>query len=303
MDLRQLETFIEVIKLKSFSKAADKLYITQPTVTNHIQNLENELGTLLINRMGRNITPTEAGNLLFKYAVNIINSCEMAKFDLAMYKGKIQGNLDIMFSSIPRNYLLPSIIKSFIKIYPEVTFTITENDSKEVINKIIDGDVDFGVVGAIYPSTSLNFVDIMSDNLVLIAPVSFKTNLPNFSYIDVNDILHYKIILREEGSGTRSLIMNKLQEKGIDTNSLNILACVEDTETIKELVSLGLGISFISEKAVSDDINLNKYKVLYLSNIDFSRSFYFVYHKNRQLSPLGEAFKEHIILNTKGQNA
>ena len=81
MDLRQLETFVEVCKYKSFSKAAEKLYITQPTVTSHIQNLENELGTILINRSGKNMTLTQAGSLLFKYAGDIINTCEMAKFD------------------------------------------------------------------------------------------------------------------------------------------------------------------------------------------------------------------------------
>ncbi len=88
MDLRQLETFIEVANLKSFSRAAEKLYITQPTATNHIQNLEKELETVLINRSGKNISLTEAGSLLYRYAVHIINSCEMAKFDLATYKGR-----------------------------------------------------------------------------------------------------------------------------------------------------------------------------------------------------------------------
>jgi len=94
MDFRQLETFIEVANLKSFSRAAEKLYITQPTVTNHIQNLEKELGTILINRSGKNISLTEAGDLLYKYAINIVNSCEMAKFDLAAHKGRIQGHLN-----------------------------------------------------------------------------------------------------------------------------------------------------------------------------------------------------------------
>lgn len=113
MDFRQLETFIEVANLKSFSRAAEKLYITQPTVTNHIQNLEKELGTLLINRSGKNISLTEAGSLLYEYAINIINTCEMAKFDLASYKGRIQGHINIYSSSVPRKHILPNIMVSF----------------------------------------------------------------------------------------------------------------------------------------------------------------------------------------------
>ncbi len=115
MDFRQLETFIEVADSKSFSRAAEKLYITQPTVTNHIQNLEKELGgTLLINRSGKNISLTDAGELLYKYAINIVNYCEMAKFDLAEHKGRIQGHLSIFSSSVPRKYILPQIIKDFL---------------------------------------------------------------------------------------------------------------------------------------------------------------------------------------------
>ncbi len=123
MDFRQLETFIEVADSKSFSRAAEKLYITQPTVTNHIQNLEKELGgTLLINRSGKNISLTDAGELLYKYAINIVNYCEMAKFDLAEHKGRIQGHLSIFSSSVPRKYILPQIIKDFSMKYPNVSF-------------------------------------------------------------------------------------------------------------------------------------------------------------------------------------
>lgn len=302
MDFRQLETFIEVVKLRSFSKAAEKLFITQPTVTNHIQNLEKELGTLLINRLGKRITLTEAGSLLYKYAINIVNSCEMAKFDLAVYQGRIQGHLNIMFSSVPRNYLLPSLIKSFLETYPEVSFTISDNDSEEVISKIVEGEVDFGIVGAKFSNQNLYFKEVIEDNLVLITPSSFKEATPNFSFISIDEILNHKIIFREEGSGTRSLVMDKLKEKEIDISNLHILAYVEDTETIKEMVSLGLGLSFLSEKSIKKDIKLNNYKVFYIKEIEFKRKFYFVYHKNRQLSPLSETFKEHILNYTESQS-
>ncbi|MDR7857312.1 selenium metabolism-associated LysR family transcriptional regulator [Tissierella sp.] len=295
MDFRQLETFVEVVKLKSFSKAAERLFITQPTVTNHIQNLEKELGTLLINRYGKKITLTDAGNLLYKYAINILNSCEMAKFDLASYQGKIQGHLHIYSSSVPRKYLLPSIIKNFINTYPDVTFSLNDKDSEKVVRGILDGETDFGILGAKYSSNSIKYIDLMEDRLVLITPNSSKYPEDNYSVISKDVLFNDKILLREEGSGTRGLVESLLEKSKVPVSKLNVAAYIEDTETIKELVSLGVGVSFLSEKAINSDIALDKYKVFYLDGIDFRRKFYFAFHKSRQLSPLSEAFKNYVL--------
>lgn len=302
MDLRQLETFVEVAKLKSFSKAAEKLYITQPTVTNHIQNLENELGTILINRLGKTITLTEAGNILFQYAINILNTCDKAKFDLATYKGKIEGHINIYTSSVPRNYLLPLIINSFLKIYPDVTFTIGDGDSKKVINSILDGETDFGILGAKYPSNNLKYLNLLDDEIVLITPYNDKFPYENFSYIDKDVLFKEKFIMREEGSGTRVLVEEVLQKSKISIEKINIIAYVEDTNTIKELVSLGVGVSFLSKIAIKNDLELKRYKAFYIKDLSFTRKFYFVYHKNRQLSPLSEKFKDFMLKYIKDQD-
>ena len=302
MDFRQLETFVEVARLKSFSKAAEKLYITQPTVTNHIQNLEKELGTLLINRFGKKLTLTDAGNLLYKYAINILNSCEMAKFDLASYQGRIQGHLHIYSSSVPRKYLLPTIIKNFLNSYPDVSFTIGDKDSQEVVKGILDGETDFGILGAMHSSNNLRYIDLMEDRLVVITPNSSKFPEDNFSSIKKDILFNENIILREEGSGTRKLVENALQKSKVSLNKLNVVAYVEDTEAVIELVSLGVGISFLSEKAIQSSLSLNKYKAFYIDDLDFTRKFYFAFHKNRQLSPLSEAFKNYILDFAKDQN-
>lgn len=301
MDLRQLETFVNVARLNSFSKAAKKLFITQPTVTNHIQSLEKELGTILINRTGKNISLTKAGSILYEYALNIINACEMAKFDLATYKGKIQGHLELCSSSVPRKYVLPKILKNFIDKYPEVTFSLTDKDSKEVAESIIAGEYDFGIVGAKHSSKHLNYIELMEDTLVLITPNKPRFNYENYSFLDINVLFEEKLIFREPGSGTRKLVEKKLHSNNIDLNQLNIVSTIEDTETIKNLVTLDVGLSFMSERSVIDDIKLNKYKVFYINNFDLSRKFYFVYHNKRQLSPLSETFKTFMLDYIKDQ--
>lgn len=300
MDLRQLETFIKVVDLKNFSGAAEKLYITQPTVTNHIQNLEKELDTILINRSGKNISLTEAGRLLYKYAIHIVNSCEMAKFDLAAYKGRIEGHLSIYSSSVPRKYVLPHIINKFLEQYPDVSFTLDDNDSENVIQNILEGETDFGIVGAKYPSKKLNYIELMEDRLLLITPNNSIYTEPNYSSLPMDKIVKGRFLFREEGSGTRKLLDNRLKKHRVD--NLNIIAYIKDTETIKELVSLGVGLSFLSEKAIVDDVKSGKYKAYYIDEIDLNRKFYFVYHNNRQLSPLNETFKTFILKYIKNNS-
>lgn len=295
MDLRQLETFVEVCKLKSFSKAAEKLFITQPTVTSHIQNLERELGTILINRDSKNMTLTKAGSMFFKYAVDIINTCEMAKYDLNSYKGKITGHLDICSSSVPRQYVLPNLLEKFASIYPDVTFSIVNKDSKQVIQSILNWETDFGIVGARYPSDKLKYIELMKDKLLLVTANNELFPFENYENIGTDILYKEKLIIREKGSGTRELLERELKKNNISINSLKILACIEDTETIKNLVSLGAGVSFLSERAVNNKHSLEIFKMFNVENFNLKRKFYFVYHKNRQLSPLSETFKNFVV--------
>lgn len=295
MDFRQLETFVEVVKLNSFSKAAEKLFLTQPTITSHIQNLENELGTILINRLGKKITTTDAGKLLYKHAVNIINMRNTAEFDLGVYKGKIQGHLDISSSSIPRQYVLPYILKEFTHKYPDITFSISDNDSRNVIENILSGVSDFGIVGARFHSNHLDYIDLMEDELVIVTPNDDNYKWKVNSKLDLESIRQDNIILREKGSGTRLLFEKSLKDQGIDLNKLNVIACIRDTETIKKFIELKLGISVISKRAVEREVEMGLFNTYSIKNLALKRRFYFVYHKNRHLSPLGQTFKDFVL--------
>src|SRR5699024_6272905 len=144
--------------------------------------------------------------------INIINSCEMAKFDLAAYKGRIEGHLNIYSSSVPRTYVLPNIIDKFLEQYPDISFTLADSDSKNVIQNILEGETDFGIVGGRYPSKRLNYIELMEDRLLLIAPNNSGYTDPNYSNLSVDGIVNEKFLFREEGSGTRKLLDDKLLE-------------------------------------------------------------------------------------------
>ncbi|AFS78001.1 HTH-type transcriptional regulator, LysR family [Gottschalkia acidurici 9a] len=295
MDFRQLETFIQVVKLKSFSKAAQKLYLTQPTITSHIQNLENELGTILLNRSGKSISPTGAGDLLYKYALNIVNMRNMAQFDLGVYKGRIQGHLEISISSIPRHYVLPVLLKDFINKYPDVTFSITDYDSKNVVDSIIEGDTDFGIIGADFNSPHLEYIKLIDDELCLITPNNNDYPWDNYTELDPQFLLNEKIILREKGSGSRHLIETQFEENNIDIEDLKVIAYIDDNDAIKRFVEMGLGVSFTSEKSIRREVEMGLLKPFSIKGFELKRTFYFVYHKKRQLSPLSKTFKDFVV--------
>ncbi|WP_432664129.1 selenium metabolism-associated LysR family transcriptional regulator [Wukongibacter baidiensis] len=299
MDFRQLETFVSVVKLKSFSKAAESLYLTQPTVSNHISNLEKELNTVLVNRTNKNITLTNAGSLLYEYAIEIINKRDNAIFSLNQFEGKIEGILEISSSTIPEQYFLPKLLKKFNSIYPDVKYNLRKHDTGEVIANILSGKIDFGIVGAMKESKQLEYIDILDDNIVLAAPI--KDKYIGIDSITIDQLLTYPLILREKGSGTRNIVEDTLSNHNYSVDNLNIVAYIENTETIKECVKNGLGITFISSKAITSDVENNSIKTISVEGLDFKRKFYFVYHKNRALSPLAETFKKFVL--EKGLNS
>ncbi len=295
MDFRQLEVFLAIAKFKSFSKAAKHLYLAQPTVSNHLSNLERDLNTVLINRSrsNKNISLTKAGKLLYDYAVNIINLRENAKFKLDEFKGKIIGNIEIASSTIPEQYIIPDIICEFNKIYPDVTFTICHYDSSQVVEGIVSGDIDFGIVGAKISHNQLKYMDLVDDKLVVVVPYNYFDKNGE-KKIALKDLLKEKFILREQGSGTRSVIEKNLRQKNIDMDELQVVAHIESTEAIKQCIRRGLGVSILSKRAIEDEVRCKLLDYVDIDGLDLKRNFYFVCHGQRLPSPLELEFQKFV---------
>ncbi|ABW18743.1 selenium metabolism-associated LysR family transcriptional regulator [Alkaliphilus oremlandii] len=293
MDFRQLESFVTIIKFKSFSKAADYLFLTQPTISSHIQNLEKELNTVLINRSSKKISLTKAGEILYDYAVNIINLREKARFKLGEFKGKIVGNIEIASSTTPEQYIIPELICEFIKIYPDVTFSILHYDSSQVVEGILNGDIDFGIVGAKIQHNQLKYVELVEDELVVVTPYDESAS-PIQREVSLRDLLDRPWILREEGSGTRNFLDESLKSVGLDARQLQVIAHVENTEAIKQCIRRGLGISVLSKRSIEDEINYRLLDYFKIKDLDVRRKFYLVYHSQRTPSPLEIEFQRFV---------
>lgn len=293
MDFKQLESFVTIAKLKSFSKAADKLYLTQPTISNHIHLLESELGTILFNRTNKNITLTRAGDILFEHAISMLNKKEHAYFSLNAFKGKIEGILEISSSSIPELYYLTEMICKFSKVYPDVKYNLMKYDTKQVLDKIHNGEIDFGIVGAKRDLPQLEYIDIMDDEIACVLPTN--GHFGAFEQLSLEELMTLPIILREDGSGTRAAVFEFFRRKGLDPETLNVVAEVESNEAIKKFVAYGLGIAFISIRSIEKEVNEGILKTISVGEGCIQRKFYFVYHKKRVLSPLSETFKNFIL--------
>ena len=295
LDLRQLESFVAIVRHGSFTKAAEELYLSQPTLTGHIQSLENKLGTVLLNRNGKTVTLTDAGVILYRHAVNMLNTRELALFSLAQYKGKLQGELAIASSTVPQSYILPKLLTAFSKRYPNITYTIDQNDSKGVVDAINSGVMDFGFVGTDVNCPKLEVVKLCSGRLVVITSSQGGWLESNENTISWEQIKDQNFIFREEGSGNRALFEAALKEKGVALHQLKVIATIANPDTIKQCVMAGLGITVISELAVQDEVRSGLLKGLFLSDLHLEQNFYLISHKNRVLSPVARAFREFTL--------
>ena len=296
MNTLYLKTFIEVVNLQSFSKAAEKLYITQPAVTKQVQSLEKDFDIVLLERQGRKIVPTAEGKELYVYAANILNAEDEMYSKFRDKDDVLSGELIIYTSSLPANYLLPDILTKFSEEYPKVIYNIRKTDSKKVYESIESGLTSFGFTGTLYNKKSIEAVSIFDDELVVIAPTSKYEKYKN-KELDIDYLFKHDIIIREKGSATLETFRKALEKFGYSLNDLNIKAVVEDTEIIKNMVKNGMGISIISKLAVNKEIDEGSIIPLNIKGVDLKRKLFYIYHKHRYFSRIDEKFKVNIIKN------
>lgn len=289
MELRHLEIFCKVVELKSFSKAADALYLTQPTISSHIKALEDTLQIALLDRLGREVVPTKAGNILYNYAKAIVRLKKEAKEALDQFIGIMRGHLEIGGSTIPGEYILPPRISEFKKIYPGVIVTLRIGDTKDVATMVLKGEVEIGVVGARIEDVHIENEEFLKDSLIFVAPPSYSQ-----SKISKKEFKNIPLIFREKGSGSRRTFEEIIKENGLDKEDLNIVAEMGSTEAIKQAVKSGLGLSVLSRLAVQDELASHTLKEVKVADLSIVRYFYILTHKQRARSPLCQAFLDFL---------
>ena len=294
MNTSYLKTFIEVVNLKNISKAAEKLFVTQPAVSKQLQLLEKDFGTVLLIKDGRDMIPTAAGKELYKYALNVL--CEENKIydKLRKEDEALDGEINIYSSSLPADYFLYNIIFEFNKLYPSVVYNVRKVDSKIVFNYIEDGLVNFGFTGAVYKKSKLNFVTIAEDELVIAASAQTHSQYKDQS-VPIDFLFEHDFISREKGSATLKTFENYLNMNNLYLEDLKTKVRVEDNEIIKTLVKNNMGITIISKLAIEKEINDGSIVPIKIKDLELKRQLYYVYHTKRYFSRTEEAFRDFII--------
>lgn len=292
MDCRQLEAFCRVVELKSFSRAAEALRLTQPTVSGHVQTLEGELDLKLLDRLGREVVPTKAGEVLYGYAVKILRLRDEAAQAMGSLKGDLRGRLEIGASTIPGTYILPPHLKTFAARYPEVSVAIRIGDSQAVAREVMEREVEVGVVGARPQSAKLISEPLARDELVLVVPPDHPW--AGRESVEIGELKGQPFVMREEGSGTRKRFEQALREVGVSPGEITCVAEFETNEAIKEAVASNLGVAVISNLAVASEHAKSRLRALPLKGTSLQRTFYVIRRRGAHLSPASEAFLEFL---------
>lgn len=286
LDLDLIEVFCCVYEHQNFSRAAEQLSLSQPTVSGHVKNLENYVGMKLFNRLAKQVLPTTAGELLYHYGASILKEKEAAIKQLNKLRGCTEGPLIICSSTTPGEYLLPGIVASFHASYPGVAVDLRISDSESTCREVLGGKVELGVVGARLNGVGLNFSQFASDQLVLVAPNNGDWSV--VETISLEALTRKPFIAREEGSGSRSVFETSI---GRSLKEFNIVACFGSTSAVKEAVKANLGVSVLSLQSVRSEIEAGMFKVIGIEEISpIKRDLYIVTNKNLALSPIAELF-------------
>ena len=291
MEFKQLEAFVAVVDYGSFSEAARKLYLTQPTISTHIRSLEEELHTRLIIRTTKKLTITPKGYQLYDSAVRML---DIRNNLFENFTGSKKQIIDLAASTIPSSYLLPELMAGFGRMYPDVYFHSWQTDSAGAISRVLDGSVDLALTGQNTGDDSCIFIPFCQDDMVIATPVNDHYLQLKERPVTFSDFLKDPIIIRERGSGTKKEMDIFLENAGIEPSSLNVVARMNDLESIKKSIVNGLGISILSARSAVDLKKTKQILLFPLEGTAHKRSFYIVCSKNRILKAHVRQFIQYV---------
>lgn len=287
MRISYLNTFVEVIKHQSISKAAEELHLSQPAVTKQLKIIEEYYGVILIQRHDNKIIPTREGQKLYSCAVNILTENHEL---LQLFKSEIDqttGHIDLIASNYPSQYILPDLIRERSALYENVTYSIKTTTSQDVYYKVRTGLYKFGFVGIEKNIPNIDIFEISNSNMVL---VGIKEKY-NFLLENPQEIKEQNFILRAQGSGTLQEIkkhLNHLNMKRVKT----FIEC-DTNEVAKNLILSGIGIGYFFEDAVKNYIDNGT--LILLDDRKIKRCFYYIYNTQRYKSMIESSFHQYML--------
>lgn len=294
MNLKQLEAFVCVAEVKSFSKAARKLYLTQPTISAHINALEKELKNRLFTRTTKDVILSPAGGLLYENAKKMLQLEQQIRQDFAMFNEEEHRKIVVGVSTVPGQYILPRVLPLFCKSYPQNQIWMMESDSEGVIRMVSQGEAEIGFAGNDTEDPNCVCEPFWDDELVIVTP-----NTEAYSrFLEVGfpleQLYEEPVLIREAGSGTRQTMEKYLVQEGIEIERLRVVASMSNQETIKKSVSNGMGVSIMSAAAVHDYVEQGKLLQFPMKDGGICRKLYMVWNRNNKPGMAARTFIQFV---------
>ena len=280
--LQQLRIFKAIASEKSFTQAAEILFVSQPSLSKQIKTLENRLGILLLNRTGNKIFLTEAGIVFLQYAERILALCEESCRALNDLKDGERGNLKVGASQTIGAYLMPRVLTLFAQSYPQINLNIDIDSTRIIAKKVADRIIDIAIVGGDIPTglkKNLEIEDFVEDELILIIPKSHPFARKKKKKISKEDLYHLNLI-----------------QNDIQTKQFNIIMELNSIEAIKTAVSLGLGAAFVSSSSIEKEIELKTVEIITIENIKITRTLSIITNTDSHRSKAFDFFYNELWL-------
>ncbi|VAW59986.1 RuBisCO operon transcriptional regulator CbbR [hydrothermal vent metagenome] len=289
LTLQQLKLFESVSRLGSYTRAAEELFLTQPAVSIQVKRLEEQAGIALFEKIGKKTFPTAAGKIMYSACTDILSRVSELKNSFEELKGEVKGSLQLSVVTTSK-YFLPKLLGVFLQQYPEVEPKLKFTNRARVIERLMNNDDDFVVMGQIPEDDNLEAYPFLTNILGIVAPADHP--LANRKNITIKDLASQRFLIRESGSGTRYVFDKLLQKHGVKIEPYMELG---SSEALKQAVMAGLGIAVLSLHSVQLERDVNKLTVLDVEGFPLKRRWYAVHLKGRKLSLVARTFLDFIL--------
>ncbi len=296
MTLRQLELFVAVVETGSFSRGAEKVCLTQSTVSQHIAALEDEYETQLLDRTGKGILPTPAGQVFLQHARRVLAEGIILKDAMSSFHGLEKATLNLGASNIPANYLIPCLLPVIQNKYPGIALNMRIGDSREVLNELKAGQVELGIVGGKDNDDVFDYDPLLIDQLVMIVGPGHP--LKERESISLNELTAQQFVVREDGSGTYQALQKGLLAGGVDPDNFTVIARLGSNEAVRRAVSHGMGCAFVSDLSIQSNLKYGELLKIDVEGLKIERQLWLVKLKERTASPAAQAVSD--LLKEKG---
>ncbi len=287
----RLKVFRTVAEQRHFRKAAELLYLTQPAVTHQIRALEETFSVPLFDRTGKEVALTASGEILLKYVRQVDELLARAEEEISALAGEVRGELRIAASMTIAQFALPALLGGFVRLHPSVQVAIESSKTQDVIHAVMTQRAALGLIEGPAHTRDVTVEPWLEDELVMAVPASHEWD--NTHPIDIADLKEARLLMRERGSGTREIVEEAMTKHGLAIKDLRVME-VDSTEGILASIEAGLGVGFVSRRAIRRALLLGTLKMVPIRGVHLSRQFSLVYSRGPEPAGLPGLFLNYL---------